>query len=220
MVEAAALRRVRVAPRPRRSLEWRGRVSSTGGARDETEPTPGTVTRILEEVREGGAGAQDRLFRLVYAELKRLADGYMRGQPAAHTLQPTALVHEAYLRLMEKSDYKDRAHFLGTAARAMRSILVDLARARRALKRGGLRERVPLAQADPGVRDPTEEILAVHEALDQLAAQEPMLARVVELRFFGGLTMEETAHVLGASERTIYGAWETARALLHGELSG
>jgi len=209
---------LRAPPRPRRSLEWRGRVSPADDPRD--EPTPGTVTRILEEVRQGGAGAQDRLFRLVYAELKRLADRYMRAQPVAHTLQPTALVHEAYLRLMEKPAYKDRAHFLGTAARAMRSILVDLARARRAQKRGGLRERVPLAEADKGARDPTEEILAVHEALDQLAAEDPVLARVVELRFFGGLTVEETAQVMEKSERTVYGAWEIARTLLHGKLSG
>ncbi len=214
----------RSAPRPRHRLEWRGRVpdsdvaSGPGGA---GEPTPGTVTRILEEIRAGAADAQDRLFSLVYSELKRLADGHMRRQPAAHTLQPTALVNEAYLRLMDaKAGYKDRGHFLATAARAMRSILVDLARARRSQKRGGLRERVPLTGADPVAGDPTGEILAVHEALEQLHGIDPFLARVVELRFFGGLTTEETAQALDVSERTVFGAWETARGLLRERLSG
>jgi RNA polymerase sigma factor (TIGR02999 family) len=175
---------------------------------------------MLEEIRAGSADAQDRLFRLVYGELKRLADGYMRRQPVAHTLQPTALVNEAYLRLMDAGpDYKDRGHFLATAARAMRSILVDLARARKSLKRGGLRERVPLTGADAGARDPTEEILAVHEALEQLARGDAFLARVVELRFFGGLTEADAAEVLGVSERTVRGAWATARMLLHERLS-
>ncbi len=203
--------------------EWPARVSSTGGVRLPGEggtPPPGTVTRMLEELRRGAPEAQDRLFEVIYGELKRLAAGYMRRQPAAHTLQPTALVHEAYLRLMDKEqDYKDRGHFLATAARAMRSILVDLARARRSLKRGGLRDRVPLTAADPGARDPTEEILAVHEALEKLAATDPMLARVVELRFFGGLTEADAAAVLGVSERTVRGAWATARMLLHERLS-
>jgi RNA polymerase sigma factor (TIGR02999 family) len=169
---------------------------------------------MLEEIRAGTPDAQDRLFRAVYGELKRLADGYMRRQPESHTLQPTALVNEAYLRLMERSHYKDRGHFLATAARAMRSILVDLARARNAQKRGGLRERVPLTGRDPETSDPTQEILAVHEALDRLAAADPFLARVVELRFFGGLT-----EVLQVSERTVRGAWAKARMLLHERLS-
>jgi RNA polymerase sigma factor (TIGR02999 family) len=175
---------------------------------------------MLEEIRAGAPDAQDRLFRLLYGELKRLADGYMRRQPKAHTLQPTALVNEAYLRLMDaKSDFRDRGHFLATAARAMRSILVDLARARSAEKRGGLRERVPLTAASPETRDPTEEILAVHEALDHLHGKDPLLARVVELRFFGGLTEADAAEVLGVSERTVRGAWATARLLLHERLS-
>ncbi len=174
---------------------------------------------MLEEIRAGAPDAQDRLFRLVYGELKRLADGYMRRQPEAHTLQPTALVNEAYLRLMDAKDYKDRGHFLATAARAMHSILVDLARARRAEKRGGLRERVPLSVANPETRDPTEEILAVHEALDHLHGKDPLLARVVELRFFGGLTEADAAEVLGVSERTVRGAWATARLLLHERLA-
>jgi RNA polymerase sigma factor (TIGR02999 family) len=190
-----------------------------GGQEERGERFPGTVTRMLEDLRAGSVEVQDRLFRLVYAELKQLAEGYMRRQPVAHTLQPTALVHEAYLRLMQAASApRDRAHLLGTAARAMRSILVDLARARRARKRGGERTRVSLAAADPGTRDPTEEILAVHEALGHLNSIDPLLARVVELRFFGGLTVGETAHVLGASERSVYGAWETARALLHERL--
>jgi RNA polymerase sigma factor (TIGR02999 family) len=171
---------------------------------------------MLEEIRAGTPDAQDRLFRAVYGELKRIADGYMRRQPESHTLQPTALVNEAYLRLMERSNYRDRGHFLATAARAMRSILVDLARARNAQKRGGLRERVPLTGAEPETNDPTEEILAVHEALGRL---DPFLARVVELRFFGGLTEEDAAQVLQVSERTVRGAWAKARMLLHERLS-
>lgn len=173
---------------------------------------------MLEELRRGGAEAQDRFFGVVYGELKRLARGYMRRERGAHTLQPTALVHEAYLRLMQGGDYRDRRHFLATASRAMRSILVDLARARRSLRRGGLRERVPLDDADRGSCDPTEEILAVHDALDRLAASDAFLARVVELRFFGGLGEAEVAEVLGVSERTVRGAWATARMLLHERL--
>ena len=181
----------------------------------------GPITQVLEEVQRGTPGAREELFRLCYGELRKLAAAHMRQQRKGHTLQPTALVNEACLRMLggDAAVFRNRGTFFSVASKAMRSILVDLARSRRSLKRGGLRERVPLASAESGARDPTEEILAVHEAMDQLADVDPLLARVVELRFFGGLTVEETAEVLEVSERTVYGAWETARMLLHQRLS-
>jgi RNA polymerase sigma factor (TIGR02999 family) len=181
----------------------------------------GPITQILDEVQRGTPGAREELFRLCYAELRRLAAAQMRQQRGSHTLQPTALVNEACLRMLggPTEVFRSRGTFFSVAAKAMRSILVDLARAKSALKRGGLRERVPLTGAEPHGRDPTDEILAVHEALDRLAEQDPFLARVVELRFFGGLTAAEAAQVLDVSERTVYGAWETARLLLHERLS-
>jgi RNA polymerase sigma factor (TIGR02999 family) len=182
---------------------------------------PGPITEILAEVRRGAPGAREELFRLCYDELKRLAAAQMSDQRRGHTLQATALVNEACLRLLGSAPdgFADRGAFFAVAAAAMRSILVDFARARTALKRGGRAVRLPLDAAVAASRDPTEEILAVHEALDRLQEVDPFLARVVELRFFGGLTVAETAQVLGASERTVYGAWETARALLHEKLS-
>jgi len=205
----------RAGPRP-----VRFRIESGGVVEHPAEFPPGTVTRTLAELRAGAPEAQERLFQLVYGELARLARGCMHKQPEAHTLQPTALVNEAWLRLMDgKAGYKDRGHFLATASRAMRSILVDLARARRAQKRGGLRERVALADAELESYDAIEEILAVHEALEHLATRDEFLARVVELRFFGGLSEIDAAEALGVSERTVRGAWATARLLLHERLA-
>lgn len=183
----------------------------------------GTITLVLQELREGSTAAREDLFRIVYAELKSLAAAKMRGQPADHTLQPTALVHEAYLRLMggEAPEWQDRRHFFGSAARAMRSILVDFARSRGALKRGGARERVSFheeAQASAG--DDAEEILAVHEALEKLERIDEELSQVVELRFFSGLSVAETAAVLGVTERTVYRSWNQARAWLYREIRG
>jgi len=186
--------------------------------------TSGTVTVILEELRQGTPGAREELFRIVYAELKQLAAAKMRRQPGDHTLQPTALVHEAYLRLMgsEAPRFEDRSHFFGSAARAMRSILVDFARQRQSLKRGGGRAPSTLQDDDRAAGkapdpDPAE-ILAVHEALEKLEAIDPDRSRVVELRFFGGLEMEEIAAVLGVAERTVYRSWNTARAWLFREM--
>ena len=162
-----------------------------------------------------------RLTEHFYRELHDLAVRAFAGESKGHTLQPTAVVHEACLRMLTSSPLPDapRAERLALAARVLRQVLVDHHRARSAEKRGGLRERVPLTAASPETRDPTEEILAVHEALDHLHGKDPFLARVVELRFFGGLTEADAAEVLGVSERTVRGAWATARLLLHERLS-
>jgi RNA polymerase sigma factor (TIGR02999 family) len=179
------------------------------------------VTEVLAEVREGTPGAQEQLFRLVYGELRRLADAKMRDQPNDHTLTPTALVSEAYLKLLGKtgSSWDDRAHFFRSAARAMRSILVDFARSRKSLKRGGKRARITLDEERHSAKDPAQEVIAVHEALEKLEAIDPQRGRVVELRFFGGLSVEETADVMGVTERTVYRDWDQARAWLYREMS-
>ena len=192
-----------------------------GGDRANDTPDPGTVTAILAEVREGSDQARDHLFRVIYGELRRIASAQMRGQPDGHTLQPTALVHEAYLKLMggATAEWKDRTHFLATAARAMRSILVDHARTRQRLKRSGGRQRVPLHADFEAESSPELDILAIHEALKRLEEVSPERARVVELRFFGGLSNEETARVLGVTDRTVYRMWQFARAWLHREIT-
>jgi len=183
-------------------------------------PTPGTVTGILADVQAGSDQAQDQLFRMIYAELRRIASSQMRQQPAGHTLQPTALVHEAYLKLMGGTSlaWNDRTHFLATASRAMRSILVDHARTQMRLKRAGGHQRVPLHSDVAEEPSPELDVLAVHEALKKFEKLSPDRARVVELRFFGGLSNEETARVLGVTERTIYRMWEFARAWLRKEI--
>ena len=179
------------------------------------------VTTILEEVRNGSPEAQEALFRAVHDELHRLAGAQMRGQAPGHTLQTTALVNEAYLRLVkqEGASWEDRAHFFGTAAKAMRSILVDMARRRHAQKRGGGRGRETLEDGRIGAVDPGEDVLAVHDALERLEKIDPKGSRVVELRFFAGLDLEETARVMGVNERTVRRAWDEARAWLYREMS-
>jgi RNA polymerase sigma-70 factor, ECF subfamily len=161
---------------------------------------------------------------LVYRELKRLAVYYMAHERRSHTLQATALVHEAYLRLINQNavDWQSRAHFYGIAAQLMRRILIDHAKGRRRLKREGQRQRVPLEQVIVPVNlgeDP-DELIALDDALTRLAALDPRQSRVVELRFFGGLTVEETAEVLGVSEKTVKRDWSVARAWLHREVHG
>ena len=181
---------------------------------------PSRVTEVLEELRRGAPGAQAELFRLVYGELKRLASAQMRAQPPGHTLQPTALVNEAYLRLIggSQAEYKDRSHFFATAARAMRSILVDFARAKAAQKRGGGRRRITFDEGAHAGQHADEEIIAVHDALEKLEELDGHKARVVELRFFGGLTLEETAEVLGTNISDIHRTWELARTWLFREI--
>jgi RNA polymerase sigma factor (TIGR02999 family) len=187
----------------------------------EGQAGPGRVTEVLEALRRETPGAPEELVRLIYGELHRLAAAQMKRQPSDHTLQPTALVHEAYLRLMGTGEvpWSDRAHFLTAAARAMRSVLVDFARRRSAAKRSPPGRRVAVDRATHAGRHAAEEVLAVHEALEKLERVDPQGSRVVQLRFFGGLTAEETARVLDLTERTVFRVWEHARSWLHREMA-
>ncbi len=170
----------------------------------------------------GGNGQRDpeSFLPLVYDELRRLALGYLQGERASHTLQPTALVHEAYVKLAKRSahEFNDRTHFLATAARAMREILVDHARARSVQKRGGQAARVTLHEEVTPTKDPVVDVLAFDEALTRLSAMDERKARTVELRIFGGLTIDETAKALGVSHMTVSADWRVARAWLSEEL--
>jgi RNA polymerase sigma factor (TIGR02999 family) len=181
-----------------------------------------SVTQLLVDVRLGRRDALDRLLPVVHAELHRIAAGYMRRERADHTLQPTALVNEAYLRLVDQRDveWRDRAHFLGVAAQLMRLILVDHARARRAAKRAGGAERVALDDAVVAVGERDVDLVALDEALGRLTELDSRLSKVVELRYFGGLTTREVAEVLGVSTATVEREWATARGWLRRELGG
>jgi RNA polymerase sigma factor (TIGR02999 family) len=192
-------------------------------------PTPpdNQVTPLLHAWAAGDSTALDRLVPLVYGDLHRLAERAMRAQPEGHTLQATALVHETYLRLVERPSgsaavaWEGRAHFFGVAARAMRSVLVDHARARRAAKRGGPAARrltLEVAEAVAPGQGPTVDVLALDEALDRLAAMDGRKARLVELRYFAGLGIDEAAAVLGVSPATVKRDWTAARAWLRREL--
>ena len=183
-------------------------------------PTSGEVTQLLDQLRGGDREALDRLFPLVYQELRQAADRVLRREIRGHTLQPTALVHEAYLKLAGGPiGSENRAHFLGIAARAMRQVLVDHARRRRAAKRGGGEAAVSLSDADGAIDVQSDELLALDEALNRLAGESDRLRQVVELRFFGGLTEEEIATTMGVTTRTIQRDWVKARAWLHKELA-
>ena len=180
---------------------------------------PGSVTRLLLAWRAGDEAALARLTPLVHKELQRIARGCMRGERARETLQATALVNEAYLRLVETQhvNWQNRAHFLAMAARLMRRILVDLARARQSRKRGGDAIQVSLTDA-LCVPDRAGDLLALDEALSELAKFDERRSRVVELRFFGGLSVEETAAVLRISSDTVMRDWKLARTWLQREL--
>ncbi len=179
----------------------------------------GEVTKAIEDLNAGRVEAREELFGLVYGELRRLAGAQMARQPKDHTLQPTALVHEAYLKLLGgEAAFQDRAHFLNAAARAMRSILVDHARTRGREKRGGGAAKVAFHESIHGALEPHDEILSVHEALAKLETIDAKRARVVELRYFGGLTFEETARLMEVPERTVYRLWDLARAWLYREI--
>ena len=183
-------------------------------------PSP-QATQLLAELRAGDNRAADRLLPLVYDEFRHLAAGYLRHERPDHTLQPTALVHEAYLKLIDQRrvDWKGRTHFFAVAAEAMRRILIDHARRHKRLKRGGARQRITLDDAVALSPDRDEDLIALDEALERLAGSDPRQAKVVELRFFGGLTVQEAAKVLGVSKRTVEGDWTFARAWLKRELS-
>ncbi|MGE0441193.1 MAG: sigma-70 family RNA polymerase sigma factor [Gemmatimonadales bacterium] len=183
--------------------------------------TAGPVTQLLSRVASGEEGALDQLFPLVYAELRRAAEGALRAERPGHTLQPTALVHEAYLKLVGGSiPSRDRGHFLSIAARAMRQILVDHARRRRAAKRGAGEAPVPLEIEVAGAGMPVDELIALDDALERLSAVNPRLRRVVELRYFGGLSEEEIATILEVTTRTVQRDWTKARAWLYREVYG
>jgi len=179
------------------------------------------VTRLLADWRNGDQTALDRLLPLVYEELHRIAARYMRGERREHTMQTTALVNEAYMRLADykRMQWQDRAHFFAVAAQAMRRILIDFARARRNRKRGGDAERVSLAEDIVPTPDNSTDLLALNEALEQLETMNARQARVVELRYFGGLDEKEVGHVLGIAPRTVRADWQLARAWLYKTLT-
>jgi RNA polymerase sigma factor (TIGR02999 family) len=183
---------------------------------------PGEVTAMLAEIGRGQSEALPRLVPLVYQELKRLAAHFLQDERPGHTLQPTALVNEAYLRLAgQKADWRNRAHFMAVAGHVMRRVLVDYARQRVAGKRGGGEMALDLDQCEiGGAVGPSEELLAVDEALTRLAALDAQQARVVELRYFGGMSVEETAQALAISPRTVKREWAMAKAWLRLEISG
>jgi len=178
---------------------------------------------LVERASRGERPALEALMPMVYDELRRLAAHYLRGERPGQTLQPTALVHEAYLRLLkDRPDrWQNRAHFSAIAAHAMRQILIDRARARDALKRGGGQPRVTFDESLPvQAPDGSVDLLALDGALERLAALDPAQARIVELRFFGGLTIEETAEAMGSSPATVKRHWALARAWLLKEMGG
>jgi RNA polymerase sigma factor (TIGR02999 family) len=187
-----------------------------------TPPLSHNVTKLLRAWSQGDRASLNELLPLVYRDLHQQAERFMRAQHPGHTLQVTALVHEAYLRLVgqEGVEWQSRAHFFGVAGKAMRSILVDHARARHAAKRGGAPRHLTLgaagAAADP---EPAVDVLALDEALTRLAALDPEKGRLVELRYFAGLGIEETAAVLGVSPATVKRQWQAARAWLKRELT-
>ena len=181
----------------------------------------GEVTLLLRQWRDGDQRAFERLSELVYDELRRMARGYLAGERREHTLQPTALVHETYLRLVDQKamTWEDRRHFFALAATTMRRILVDHARGQRCEKRGGDQQKVRLDDVgELPAADRAAEVVAVDAALDRLALEDRLKASVVELRFFAGLTNEEVASVLGVSEPTVRRHWRTAKLWLYREL--
>jgi RNA polymerase sigma factor (TIGR02999 family) len=190
---------------------------------DDNAPDAAGITQLLLAWSDGHRDALDKLVPLVYADLHRLAAAHMRREPADHSLQPTALVHDAYVRLVDQRQvhWKNRAHFFGAAATIMRRILVDHARACRADKRGGELERVTLVADEIVGEGPRNiDVLALHRSLERLAAFDPRKERIVELRYFGGLTIEEAAQVVGVSEATVVREWTIAQAWLRADLSG
>ena len=183
--------------------------------------SPEGITQLLVDWGKGVQAALEKLMPLVYSELRRLASAYLRRERAGHTLQPTALVNEAYLKLVDQRNAKwqNRAHFFGISAQLMRRILVDHARQHQAVKRGGSAlQRVSITSAETLVKQPEVDLLALNEALDELAKMDPQQERIVELKFFGGLSIEEIAEVLGVGHATVERDWKMARAWLRRQL--
>ena len=182
--------------------------------------TMSQFTRVLDEIQQGKEEAADKLLPLVYEELRKLAAHKMASEAPGQTLQPTALVHEAWLRLTgaENKSWDSQGHFFAAAAEAMRRILIERARAKSRLRRGSRAEHVPLDQVTIASDDPPETVLAIHEALDRLTARDPFKAEVVKMRYFIGLSQDEIAHALGVSVPTIRRHWAIARAWLYAEM--
>ena len=191
-------------------------------AHEMPEGPKGDVTQLLAQWSGGDRAALDRLVPAVYAELRRMAARYLRQERPQHTLQPTALVNEAFVKLIDQRDvrWQNRAHFFGVAAQLMRRILVDHARERAAAKRGGGLQQVPLDDSLALGASNQVDILAIDQALNRLGTVDPDQVRLVELRFFGGLTIEETAEVLGWSTGSVKREWNVAKAWLQRDLSG
>jgi RNA polymerase sigma factor (TIGR02999 family) len=186
-------------------------------------PAPGDITNLLRVWSDGDERAFERLIPLVYDELHRMALRYLAGERSNVSLQATGLVNEVCLRLLgwDQVRWQNRGHFFGVSAQMMRRVLVDIARRRQAERRGGAAVvHVPLDRIDVACNEPDAEVVAVDDALERLAAHDPRKARVVELRFFGGLSIDETAQALGVSPRTAQNDWAFARAWLYRELAG
>ena len=178
------------------------------------------TTRILHDLRGGNREALDRLMPIVYRELRRLAQHYLRNERPDHTLQATALVHEAFLRLIDQTNvqWQDRAHFIGISAHLMREILINHAVARKRLKRGGGQYKVSVEEAGAWLSEPEVDLIVLNDALNELAAIDPRQSQIVELRFFGGLSVEETAEALTLSTATVKREWRLAKAWLHSRI--
>lgn len=188
---------------------------------DEEMPQPENVTQLLVDWNAGDRSALEKLIPLVQDELRRLANNYLRRERPGHTLQPTALVNEAYLKLIDQRNahWQNRAQFYGVAAQLMRRILVDYARQHQAAKRGGAdQQRLSITSAAALAEEPATDLLALHEALEELAGFDPQQSRIVELRFFAGLSIEETAEVVGVGHATVERDWKMARAWLRRKL--
>lgn len=185
-------------------------------------PSPGEVTQLLLEWNGGDGSALDKLLPIVYTELHRVADNYLRRERPGHTLQATALINETYLRLVgaQNVQWENREQFFGIAANLMRRVLVDHARGAHAAKRGGNAQNLPLEVATLVVQERDENLLLLDEALERLADVDSQACRIVELRYFAGLTIDETAELLQLSPTTVKREWAAARAFLHREIGG
>jgi len=183
-------------------------------------PSSSTISQLLDSVRKGDADAAFTLMPLLYNELHRLAMHYMRSERPGHTLQATALVNEAYLKLIDQreANWESRSHFIAVAAQVMRNVLIDHARGRQRVKRGGLQQKVPLEDVVLISEEQTDDLIALDTAMKRLEEIDARQSRIVELRYFGGLTVEQTAEVLGISPKTVKRDWAVARAWLHREL--
>ena len=197
------------------------RVSQSGRTSTLAQAQSTSVTDLLIRARSGDSSALENVFPLIYQELRGLAEQQLRNEPTGHTLSATALVHEAYMRLIDYSrmEWTGRAHFMAVAATAMRRILVDHARGQRSLKRGGKLRRISIDAIQLGADDQVELLLAIDTALDKLKDHDARQAQVVECRFFGGMTEEETAEALGVGLRTVKRDWAKAKSWLYRELS-